>query len=243
MTLFTMALLPWPALPQASSESPCGRSGAARIAARRVRKLAAPSDSGVARALAADRGISLASDRGYATAAVTERLLVRRAPWHRRPLRGSHRSASKRRRIDAAAPGAARPVERCPGPDVHRARPRVPSLLDAGRRADAASLRARAGSGHRATAAPAREHAGRRARRAVPNVEEMLERTAATIPPALFFDAGAAQRFLDDQPALHAVFDNALFLVGEDGRIVAESPAMAGGDGRRRPHEPRPGTV
>lgn len=62
--------------------------------------------------------------------------------------------------------------------------------------------------------------------------ELMLERTAATIPPHVFSDADAAQRFLDAQPALHAVFDNALFLVGEDGRIVAESPAMAGGRGR-----------
>ena len=59
-----------------------------------------------------------------------------------------------------------------------------------------------------------------------------LEAVATQVTPALYEDPDAGQAFLDRQAALLSIFDLALFLVAEDGRIVVESPLIAGGRNR-----------
>jgi diguanylate cyclase (GGDEF)-like protein/PAS domain S-box-containing protein len=48
--------------------------------------------------------------------------------------------------------------------------------------------------------------------------------SARHVPPKALLDADTAQRFLDEQDALHSIFDNGLFLISRDGKIIAESP-------------------
>jgi len=45
-------------------------------------------------------------------------------------------------------------------------------------------------------------------------------------------NATQAQLLLDSRPALHAIFDNGLFLFSRDGKIIVESPYMPGRRGR-----------
>ncbi|WP_243372147.1 EAL domain-containing protein [Geotalea sp. SG265] len=52
------------------------------------------------------------------------------------------------------------------------------------------------------------------------------------IPPAVIKDPGKAQKFLDDRPGTHSLFDNGLFLFSADGKIIAESPYLPGRRGR-----------
>ena len=59
-----------------------------------------------------------------------------------------------------------------------------------------------------------------------------LEAVARQVTQPLYEDGDAAQSFLDAQVALHAIFDNGLFLVANDGRIVAESPFLPAGRNR-----------
>ncbi|MDO8789165.1 MAG: PAS domain S-box protein [Sulfuritalea sp.] len=47
---------------------------------------------------------------------------------------------------------------------------------------------------------------------------------AATVPPNALKDYLVSEAFLESQSALHALFDNGLFLVAPDGRLVGESP-------------------
>jgi diguanylate cyclase (GGDEF)-like protein/PAS domain S-box-containing protein len=56
--------------------------------------------------------------------------------------------------------------------------------------------------------------------------------SASTLPRAVLTDSDKAQRFLDQQTALLSIFDNGLFLVAVNGRIIAESPFRAGRRGR-----------
>ena len=62
--------------------------------------------------------------------------------------------------------------------------------------------------------------------------QEMLERTARIVPTRALKDADAAQDFLDRQAALHAVYTNGLLLIGEDARLIAESPNLLNRRGR-----------
>ena len=59
-----------------------------------------------------------------------------------------------------------------------------------------------------------------------------LEAVARQVTQPLYEDADAAQSFLDVQVALHAIFDNGLSLVADDGRIIAESPFLPSGRNR-----------
>ncbi|MFA6314666.1 MAG: cache domain-containing protein [Sterolibacterium sp.] len=47
---------------------------------------------------------------------------------------------------------------------------------------------------------------------------------AATVPQRAMEDYETSEAFLDRQVALHALFDNGLFLVAPDGRLIGESP-------------------
>jgi signal transduction histidine kinase len=53
---------------------------------------------------------------------------------------------------------------------------------------------------------------------------DMVIAVAATIPAEAMNDAAKAQAFLGQQTALHVMFDNGLFLVSREGRLIAESP-------------------
>jgi diguanylate cyclase (GGDEF)-like protein len=52
------------------------------------------------------------------------------------------------------------------------------------------------------------------------------------ITPDIVNDSDAAQRFLDNRPGTRATFDNGLYLLSRDGRIIAESPYLPGRRGR-----------
>ena len=62
--------------------------------------------------------------------------------------------------------------------------------------------------------------------------QEQLALTARNLPAQALSDAGKAQDFLDQQAAMQAIFTNGLILLSEQGRIVAESPFLAGRRGR-----------
>lgn len=59
-----------------------------------------------------------------------------------------------------------------------------------------------------------------------------LTSVARIVPGEAIHDANAAQRFLDDRPGTHSIFDNGLFLFSAEGRIIAESPYRPGRRGR-----------
>ena len=65
-------------------------------------------------------------------------------------------------------------------------------------------------------------------------VHGTIIRVAATVPTVALADAESAQDFLDRQVALHALFDNGLFLVSLDRKLVAESPWVRGANRRGR---------
>ncbi len=52
------------------------------------------------------------------------------------------------------------------------------------------------------------------------------------MPPEALRAADRAQRFLDARATLHSVFDNGLFLISGDGKLIAESPFLPGRRGR-----------
>ena len=67
------------------------------------------------------------------------------------------------------------------------------------------------------------------------NVQESQQALLAEAPLFLSLDPGKpddAQRLLDSRSALHAIFDNGLFLFSRDGRIIVESPYIPGRRGR-----------
>ena len=49
---------------------------------------------------------------------------------------------------------------------------------------------------------------------------------ARQVPSSTADSAAAAQSFLDARIALHSIFDNGLFLISRDGRLIAESPYL-----------------
>jgi PAS domain S-box-containing protein len=59
-----------------------------------------------------------------------------------------------------------------------------------------------------------------------------VEAAALSVSSRHFDDAEAAQAFLDDRLSLRSIFDNGLFLIGRDGKLVAESPFLKGRRGR-----------
>jgi diguanylate cyclase (GGDEF)-like protein/PAS domain S-box-containing protein len=63
-------------------------------------------------------------------------------------------------------------------------------------------------------------------------VHGALIRVAKTVPMRAMRDASAAQAFLDEQASLHALFDNGLFLIARDGKLIAESPFRPSRRGR-----------
>lgn len=52
----------------------------------------------------------------------------------------------------------------------------------------------------------------------------MIVDVSRQITPGIVSDPDSAQRFLDNRPGTHSVFDNGLFLFSLDGKIIAESP-------------------
>ena len=55
---------------------------------------------------------------------------------------------------------------------------------------------------------------------------------AHQITPDAIRDTDGAQRFLDARISLHSVFDNGLFLISRDGKLIAESPFLPGRRGQ-----------
>jgi PAS domain S-box-containing protein len=55
---------------------------------------------------------------------------------------------------------------------------------------------------------------------------DVLSAEARKVPPAAIGDSEQAQRFLDARAALLTMFDNGLFLISRDGRLIAESPYL-----------------
>jgi diguanylate cyclase (GGDEF)-like protein/PAS domain S-box-containing protein len=67
------------------------------------------------------------------------------------------------------------------------------------------------------------------------NLQESQQALLAEAPlflPAARAPVEQAQRLLDSRPALHAIFDNGLFLFSGDGKIIVESPYLPGRRGR-----------
>jgi diguanylate cyclase (GGDEF)-like protein/PAS domain S-box-containing protein len=62
--------------------------------------------------------------------------------------------------------------------------------------------------------------------------QETLISRAALIPHDVLTNADKAQRHLDGRAVLIAMFDNGLFLLGPDGKLIAESPRREGRRGR-----------
>ncbi|HEX9022387.1 MAG TPA: cache domain-containing protein, partial [Geobacteraceae bacterium] len=52
------------------------------------------------------------------------------------------------------------------------------------------------------------------------------------IDQGIISDPDRAQRFLDSQASLHSIYDNGIYLVSREGRIIAESPYKPGRRGR-----------
>lgn len=55
---------------------------------------------------------------------------------------------------------------------------------------------------------------------------------ARLITPEIVADVDAAQHFLDNRPGTHSVFDNGLFLISPEGKMIAEAPYIPGRRGR-----------
>lgn len=67
------------------------------------------------------------------------------------------------------------------------------------------------------------------------NLQESQQALLAEAPLFLSVDPAKpeeAQKLLDSRPALHAIFDNALFLFSPEGKIIVESPYIHGRRGR-----------
>lgn len=56
--------------------------------------------------------------------------------------------------------------------------------------------------------------------------------SASRLPREALADVDKAQKFLDQQAALHSIFDNGLFLISRDGKLIAESPYQQDRRGR-----------
>ena len=63
-------------------------------------------------------------------------------------------------------------------------------------------------------------------------IQNSLVSTATNLGPEIVVSPDKAQAFLDSRFALASFFDNALFLFSPDGKIIAESPFIAGRRGR-----------
>jgi diguanylate cyclase (GGDEF)-like protein/PAS domain S-box-containing protein len=63
-------------------------------------------------------------------------------------------------------------------------------------------------------------------------VHQTIIKVAAIVPASAITNAATAQAFLDQQAALHSLFDNGLFLISLDGKLIAESPFKPGRRGR-----------
>jgi diguanylate cyclase (GGDEF)-like protein len=64
------------------------------------------------------------------------------------------------------------------------------------------------------------------------SAQKVLAAVSREITPGIVNDPDAAQRFLDARPATKAIFDNGLFLLSRDGRIIVESPYLSDRRGR-----------
>ena len=67
------------------------------------------------------------------------------------------------------------------------------------------------------------------------NLQQSQQALLTEAPLFLSLDmknAEAAQRLLDSRPALHAIFDNGLFLFSRDGKIIVEAPYLPNRRGR-----------
>jgi len=62
--------------------------------------------------------------------------------------------------------------------------------------------------------------------------QRTLVAVSREITPDIVNDPDAAQQYLDNRPGAKSIFDNGLFLLSRDGRIIAESPYIAGRRGR-----------
>ncbi len=62
--------------------------------------------------------------------------------------------------------------------------------------------------------------------------QKVIVDVAKLVTPEIVADDDAAQRFLDNRPGTHSVFDNGLFLFSPEGRIIAEAPYLANRRGR-----------
>jgi|GEM_PF-1194699 len=54
--------------------------------------------------------------------------------------------------------------------------------------------------------------------------QNTLKAVAATAPADVFTNPGEAQRFLDERSGLLSIFDNGIFFINKDGRLMVESP-------------------
>ena len=62
--------------------------------------------------------------------------------------------------------------------------------------------------------------------------QKVLVAISREITPDIVNDPAAAQRYLDNRPGAKAIFDNGLFLLSREGRIIAESPYLPDRRGR-----------
>lgn len=53
---------------------------------------------------------------------------------------------------------------------------------------------------------------------------KVLVDVSRLVTPEIVNDSNAAQRFLDNRPGSHSIFDNGLFLFSPEGKIIAEAP-------------------
>jgi diguanylate cyclase (GGDEF)-like protein len=64
------------------------------------------------------------------------------------------------------------------------------------------------------------------------SAQKVLVAVSRGVTPGIVNDPDAAQRYLDNRPGAKTIFDNGLFLFSPDGRIIVESPYIAGRRGR-----------
>ena len=62
--------------------------------------------------------------------------------------------------------------------------------------------------------------------------QKIIIDVSRNVTPEIIRDNDAAQRFLDTRPGTRSTFDNGLYLFSREGRIIAESPYIAGRRGR-----------
>ncbi|MDD2540890.1 MAG: diguanylate cyclase [Desulfuromonadaceae bacterium] len=61
---------------------------------------------------------------------------------------------------------------------------------------------------------------------------KQVDDVSRLVTPAMVRDDNAAQRFLDNLPGTHSLFDNGLFLFSPEGKLIAESPYRPNRRGR-----------